>query len=109
MFTLLYLNRILKPTCYDTNCPSVQIKDKKGITKFENRTCDKCSLYHSTITAIVAHKRLYKGRKNLESDDEESCENKEDKTWISDDGANGEEDVDTNSNIFHQINRFFGI
>ena len=53
---------------------------------------------------MVAHKRLYKGRKNLESDDEKSSENEEDKTWISDDGANGEEDVVTNSNIFHQIN-----
>ena len=108
--TSLHLNRILKPNCddqylsfqYATNiiaCPSVQIKDKKGKAKLEKRTCDRCSLYHSTIKAMVAYKSFCKGRENLDCDDEKSSEDEEDKMLISDDDADGDEDVDTNRNI----------
>ena len=56
-----------------------------GNWKLEKRTFDKCSLYHSTIKAMVAHKRFCKGRENLNCDDEEPSEDEEDKMWISDD------------------------
>ena len=64
---------------------------------------------------MVARKRFCKGRENLDCDDEESSEDEEDKMWISDDDddddddANGDEVVETNRNIFHQTNQFFGI
>lgn len=94
MFTSLHLNRILKPTCYNQYCPSVQIKDKNGKMKLEKRTYDECSLYYLLIEAMVAHKRFCKGRGNLDCDDEQSIEEKEGKMWISNDDANGDNDFE---------------
>ena len=58
---------------------------------------------------MVAHKRFSRGRENFDCDDQESSEHEEDEMWISDDDVNDDEDVDTNWNIFHQINQFFCI
>ena len=88
VFTSLHVNRFLKPTCYDQYCPSIQIKDKKGKTKLEKRACDKCSLYHSTIKAMLAMEEILKRKRKLVCDDEQSSKDKEDKMWISDDDRN---------------------
>ena len=64
--------------------------------------------YHSTIKAMLAHKRSCRGIKDVDADEEESSEDDEDGMWRIDDDAN-DEDVDMNRNIFHRINQLFGI
>ena len=48
LFQALYLSTKFKTTCFDQYCPSLQKKDKKGLTKIQKRTCPYCSKYHST-------------------------------------------------------------
>ena len=38
----------------------MHIKDKKGKSKLEKRTCKFCGLYHSTIEAKKANQRICK-------------------------------------------------
>ena len=64
-------NLITNQKCYDHHCPSLQAKDKNGLTVIEKRTCPTCGLYHSTIKAMKTHKSsaCYTGklRKTMQS------------------------------------------
>ena len=111
LFAALHLTKIMKPRCYDEYCPSIQLKDKHGKTKLEKRSCPKCHLYHSTIKAMKVHKQECTGivEEYLEED---SSDDEDDAVWVEDFEEEGDEDAVDDGfqrNIFHEINKVFGI
>ena len=50
----------------------MHLKDKKGKTKLEKRTCKHCKLYHSTIEAKHTHQRKCKAEINQDVEKEET-------------------------------------
>ena len=69
LFQAIYFQKF-STECFDQFCPSLQKRDKNGITTLKKRTCWKCRKYHSTIKAMNQYERYCDGAQESDSSDE---------------------------------------
>ena len=114
LFQALHLQKtpLGKTNSFDDYCPSLI---RKGLLK--KRSCPHCGLYHSTIKAMIAHKRVCHAnprRRNYEPDLVEEAVDEDDLVevdLVEDDLVEDEIIVATSivgQNIFDRISHMFG-